>query len=311
MIGSIMANKDQKFYPVQNELLFEASAGTGLDICEVNKGLSGLNRRLYRQNRVYRCKVDYITGNTFGDSVDVYRLRNTFMLQRGYGLAMEEWNRSYEQADEVTREASIGRWRDFRVASTAFLGDTILNPLTLRAQGPKVLSDIIQIDEWNNAFSYTTAGSSRDFGLRTDTNTYGIIHEYDKRGNIASSPSSATVEAAYVDLTADLVDAEVENLQTSGNTPPYDADSSTPDSILEYVGTIYMNADGSGSKLSTGFFDAPLGMVYLAGGAQSANSIYKGTDTSTRTRMFKVVVQKGDYKGVAAHEFVDAMSLGA
>lgn len=301
-----MAKKDQKYYPVSTEIMFEQQSGTGLQICEINKGLSGINRRLYRQNRVYRVKLDLIGDQP--NKVDVFRLKNTFMLHQGYKLAMEEWNKSYDNAEEVTRKASIGRWRDFRIDTTAFLGDSILNPLNLGAAGPKVLAGPVTIDEWNNALSFTTAGNSRDFGLREDSNTYGILQEWDKKGNVAESPSSATNEAAYVDLTADLVDAEVANLQTAGNLPPYDADSSAPDSVLEYVGTIYTDSNGNG-KMSTGYFDAPLGAIYLSGVGSQVDNIYQFASTGDRANMFKVVVQKGDYKGVAAHEYVDVKSL--
>jgi len=305
-----MAKKDQNYYPVQTELLFLQASGTGSQICEVNKGLSGLNRRLYRQNRVYRVKVDMIQPITSSTAVDVYRLRNTFMLQRGYELAMREWNESYENADEVVKDANVGRWRDFRIDTTAFLGDTKLNPVTLLAQGPKVLAQTAVIDEWTSSLSYTTAGATRDFGLLSDTNTFGIIHEFDKQGKVQSQPTTATTEAAYEDLKSDLSDAEVVNLQADGNEPPYDADSSTPQSVLEYVGTIYVDSNGQG-KLSTGYFDAPLGAVYLFGSGQQVPSVYLSSDTSARANMFKLSVQKGDYKGVAAHEFVDVTDMGA
>lgn len=305
-----MAKKDQKYYPVQTELLFEQALGTGLQICEVNKALSGLNRRLYRQNRVYRVKVDLLQPIINSTAVDVYRLRNTFMLQRGYELAMREWSESYANAEEVVRDSNIARWRDFRIDTTSFLGDTKLNPLNLKAQGPKVLAEPVVIDEWATSLSYTAAGASRDFGLISDSNTFGIIHEFDKMGKVQSEPGSATTEAAYEDLKTDLSDSEVQRLQTEGNQPPYDADSSTPLAMFEYVGTVYVDSTGQG-KLSTGYFDAPLGVVYLSGNGQQVKSIYEDSDPSVRTTMFKLTAQKGDYKGVAAHEFVDVTNMGA
>lgn len=310
MIGLAMAKKDQNYYPVQTEMLFQQGTGTGLQVCEVNRALSGLNRRLYRQNRVYRVKVDMIQPITASNAVDVYRLRNTFMLQRGYELAMESWNESFENAEEVVKDANVARWRDFRIDTISFPGDTKINPLTLKAQGPKVLSEPVVIDEWNTSLAWNTAGASRDFGLISDSNTFGIIHEYDKQGKVQAAPSTSTTEAAYGELKADLDNAEVMSLQADGNFPPYDADSSTPLSVLEYVGTVYVDSNGQG-KLSTGYFDAPLGVVYLFGGGQKVNSIYLSDDTSTQTNMFKISAQKGDYKGVAAHEFVDVTDMGA
>jgi hypothetical protein len=309
MIGTDMAKKDQRFYPVDRDLLFKETAGTGFAVCEVNKALSGANRRLYRQNRVYRVKVNSVGDSATFNSVDVYVLRDTFMLQRGYSLAMEEWNKSYEEADEVTREASKARWRDFRIDIKPYTTDTIQTPVVLRPFGQKALTDTTIIDEWNNAQSYTTAGASRDFGLFEDSNTYGIIHEFDKKGKVSSSPNVVTSEAAYVDLTADLVDDEVYNLQQSGNNPPYDADTSMPASFLRYVGTI--NAGTSPGKLTTGYFDAPLGAVYLVGQASKVTSVYQESDTSKQQAIFSLTVQQGDYKGVAAHEYVEAKKLGA
>ncbi len=309
MIGTDMAKKDQRFYPVDRDLLFKETAGTGFAVCEVNKALSGANRRLYRQNRVYRVKVNSVGDSATFNSVDVYVLRDTFMLQRGYSLAMEEWNKSYEEAEEVTRDASKARWRDFRIDIKPYTTDTIQLPVVLRPFGAKALTETTIVDEWNNSLSYTTTGSSRDFGLFEDSNTYGIIHEFDKKGKVQTSPQTTTAEAAYVDLTADLVDAEVGNLQTSGNAPPYDADGSMPTSFLRYVGTI--NAGTSPGKLTTGYFDAPLGAVYLVGQASKVTSVYQESDTSKQQAIFSLTVQKGDYKGVAAHEYVEAKKLGA
>ena len=298
--------KDPAYYPVENRILFEAQTGTGLQIAEMNRGLSGINRRLYRQNRVYRLKVDLIGEDP--KRVEVFRLKNSFMLHQGYKLAMEEWNKSYKEARDVTRDASVGRWRDFRIATTSYLGDSILNPLQLAPAGPKVMATPVVIDEFQNSLSYTTAGAARDFGLREDSNTYGILHEWDKKGNVAADPSSATTEAAYVDLTADLVDAEVENLQIDGNLPPYDADSSFPEAMLEYVGTIYQDSDGN-SKKSTGYFDAPLGAVYLWGIGSNLANMYAAMSPQDKVYAFQLTAQKGDYKGVKAHEFVDVTKL--
>lgn len=303
-----MANKDQGHYPVQNTVMFDTQAGTGFQIAEINRGLSGLNRRLYRQNRVYRVKVDLIGDQP--NKVDVYALRDTYMLHQAYALAMKEWNESFDDADEVVRSENIGRWRDFRVATAAFIGDIALNPQVLAAQGPKVLAGTVQIDEWQNSVSYNSAGSVRDFGLFADANTFGILDEYDLKGNVIRSPTTATAAAAYGELKSDLHDGEVVNLQEAGNEPPYDSDSSSPYAVLEYIGTIYVGSNGE-QKTSTGFFDAPLGAVYLSGLGSEVDNIYSVTAPTDKPKLFKVTAQKGDYKGVAAREYVDAKKLGA
>jgi len=307
-----MAKKDQKYYPVNRDLLFRENQQTaGLVICDVAKGLSGTNRRLYRQNRVYRCKVDALGPSDTFRAIDVYVLKDSFMLQQGYSLAMQEWNKSFAEARDVTKEANIGRWRDFRIDLRPSIFDIEANPQMLRNSANKALASDVVIDEWLKSVSWTTAGSSRDFALFEDANTYGIIHEYDKKGLVQGSPTTASTEAAYVDLTADLDNNEVVNLQVNGNLPPYDADSSSPEHFLRYVGTVYADADNA-NKSSTGYFDAPLGVVYISGDGSPIPSVFlESAPTGDNPRLINIEVQKGDYKGVAAHEYVEAKKLGA
>lgn len=299
-----MANKNKTYYPVQTDLLHEIAFGVGLNIIKVDKSLSATNRRLYRQNRVYRVKVDAV-GSTMG-AIDVFRLRNTFMLQRGYGLAMQSWNKSYDEADEVVKESSLARWRDFRIDVTPHPGDSEAPVRNLQSSGLGATATPVTIDEYNTSLAFKPDGSFMDFGLKSDSNTFDIISEYNKMGKVSSDPSGVTTEAAYEELQSDLVDGAVQNLQTSGNQPPYDADDAHALDVLEYVGTIYIDADGT-SKSTTGYFDAPLGAVYCFAGTLPLPTV--SAIDSGQTNLLKVTVQKGDYKGVAAHEYVDVKKL--
>lgn len=293
--------KETKYYPVQTDILWSQSVGGGLQILRADYGLSGLNRRLYRQNKVYRVKVDVIGGRE--QTIDVYRLRNTFMLQRGYELAMQEWNKSYEEAAEVVKENVRARWRDFRIDVTPHVNDVNSLPRNLRSTGSGVSTQAVVLDEFSTSLSYTPSGASRDFGIKSDSNTFDIITEYNKVGKVQDSPTGTTTEAAYEELQTDLNDNMVARLQSEGNNPPYDADDHHPLDVLEYVGTVYIDANGA-TKSTTGFFDAPLGAVFLGGQGSTVNSIDSG-----ETPLYKMTVQKGQYKGVAAHDFVTPMKL--
>ena len=82
------------------------------------------------------------------------------------------------------------------------------------------------------------------------------------------------------------------DLQNDGNNPPYDAASNASDPFV-YVGTIGAVASGQ-QRHSTGFFDAPCGIVVITTSAPSAiNS----------TLSFEV--QAGDYKGVNAPSMLE------
>jgi hypothetical protein len=295
------SKKEVAYYPVQTDLLFEQAASGGFDILRADYALSGLNRRLYRQNKVYRVKID-VTGEK-AQKLDVFRLRNTFMLQRGYELAMQEWNKSYEEAAQVVKENVRARWRDFRIDVTPHVNDVNALPRNLRSSGQGADLIPVVIDQFSTSLSYTPSGASRDFGIKSDANTFDIITEYNKVGKVQDSPTGTTTEAAYEELQTDLNDNMVARLQSEGNNPPYDADDHHPLDVLEYVGTIYIDADGA-TKSTTGFFDAPLGVVYVRGSVGAIDSIDQG-----RTNLFKMTVQKGQYKGVAAHDFVTPMKL--
>jgi hypothetical protein len=290
------SNDKKTHYAVQNSFLMGNPVGSGLTICRVDKSLSGLNRRLYRQNNVFRVKVDVVGAGV--QTIDVFRLRDTFMLQRGYQLAMEEWEKSYREAKEVTKDDVIARWRDFRIDVRPHVSDTYSTALNLRASGTGTTTQTVVIDEYSHSYAYQPDGTSMDFGIKSDSNTFDIISEYNKKGKVQTDPSSATTEAAYEELYADLPDEKVARLQGEGNSPPYDADDTQALDILEYVGTIYIDADGT-SRSSTGYFDAPLGAVYLYGAGAQLTSIDQG-----ETSLFKFTVQKGDYKGVNAEPFV-------
>lgn len=312
MIGVVMA--DRKHFPTVRKFLMATQVGSGTTCIRVDRELSGQNRRLYRQSRVYRTKVN-LPGDRQGSTIalDVYKLRDSFMLQKGYGLAMKSWNDSYEAAEHVLKGDVQARWRDFRIDIRPFLGDVFLESYTLAANGTGVRATPVVVDEYANAsLAYDpTTGNSKDFGLRADSNTFDIIAEYNKEGKVQTEPSVATTEAAYEELKPNLIDDQVSRLQTEGNAPPYDADSTLPGEVLEYVGTIYRDSDGN-EKNTTGFFDAPLGAVFVFGnvGGQFVDSIVLA-DGNPAPVTCEIEVQAGDYKGVKAIPFVDAKAMGS
>lgn len=276
---------------------------SALQCIRVDRELSGQNRRLYRQSRVYRCKVDVVGDRA--QSVDVYKLRDSFMLHKGYARAMEEWNKSYVAADEVVKETARARWRDFKISIKPSTFDVFMKSETISSNGTGADATETVVDEYPLSLAYTESGGSKDFGLFADPSTFDIIAEYNKEGKVQAQPNAATSEAAYEELQTDLHDNEVSNLQNSGNLPPYDADNAGASQILEYVGTIFIDTTNGVSKTSTGYFDAPLGAIYCIGTFGAVTSL------SNVSANVSVEVQGGDYKGVKAHPFVDAKALGS
>jgi len=282
-----------------------------LRIVRVDRELSGQNRRLYRQSRTYRVKVDLASQRE--QRIDVYVLRDSFMLHKAYARAMLEWNKSYDDAAEVVKDNVRARWRDFRIDTKLSNADNTLSSVTLSGSinnsTPVIATDVI-VDEYSLSYSYVEqvgpSSNHREFGLFTDTNTFDILTEYGKEGKVQNHPTSATTSAAYAELQTDLHGDEVARLQSEGNQPPYDGDNVGAGQLLQYVGTIYVDANGN-TKSSTGYFDAPLGAVYLTGTMVAPSGVESGLDDGA----VSIEVQGGDYKGVKAHPYVDAKALGS
>ena len=90
-----MAKSKGKRYPVQrhSELGGIEGGSTHFKI-DVAKHLSELNHRLYRQSRVYRCKVNHLGSPTDRGKLDVYVLRDTWMLQKAYQMAKDAFDKN-------------------------------------------------------------------------------------------------------------------------------------------------------------------------------------------------------------------------
>jgi hypothetical protein len=231
------------------------------------------------------------------------------MLHRGYELAMQEWIDSFKDERALLKDKNVARWMDFRIHTLTQTGDTYQVPVNLEINYPNHKTKAVVTDDFNHSVSFDPNGQGRGYGLvfNLSQNQYGIIEEYAKMGNVSPSPTDPTQEAAYGELKPDVQDMTLEMLQELGNQPPYDADSLAPECVLEYVGTLYKDA-GVG-KSTTGYFDAPLGAIFLSGNGSQVNGIMAGSDPSNPASIYQVTVQAGDYKGVNARPYVDVPDM--
>ena len=134
------------------------------------------------------------------------------------------------------------------------------------------------------------------FGLFDLSNSqWGILHQYDKAANTDESPEDETglTQSAYSGLDQDNQDASRLHLSTAGNAPPYDSNDLNGSRLFRKIATLGQETNGNGlvNKLTTGFFDAPLGAILLVT-ADSPGSI-------------ELEVQSGDYKGVHGETYID------
>jgi len=119
--------------------------------------------------------------------------------------------------------------------------------------------------------------------------------------NESASPETVITEMPYNELVAEGEDADYVELQANGSEPPYNADT-FPRYLWVKVGTLgsfIVENDGGTSTLmnsffsgSTGYFDAPCGMILIE------NHLTDGDNEVTTT--LEVEVQSGTYLGVHA-----------
>jgi len=256
--------------------------------------LSKLNHRLYREHKNYYAEVTLNTAVETATPILVYTLAPTWYVlgalraaKRMHDLAMKEERQAIDQA----------RWYDFRLNKD-------LPPQFQQLQSYGLAQSM-------GAFAFHTAdemltslvqdinGVNRSFNLVASTSptNYNVFEEFDAMGNVDDDtpPSAVAGVSPYDDLTEELDTENMLLLQSRGDQPPYNGD--TWEAVWVQVGELHSNPSGAQTS-TTGFFQAPLGLVALAGDV-SAYLTSEGGLTIDRPRV-TVNVMPGTYKGVHA-----------
>jgi hypothetical protein len=289
-----------KRYAVQRHInisgLQEAGGGTApnCNIVDVGRFLSETNHRLYRQSRVYKAKINAIEPPNAGRAVSVYVLRDTWMLQKAYQMAKDAFDKNMSEERDSISPVNEARWQDFRVDldPTSAITATVLSPTAVNNanfNGGTSLSN----GEFVNSFTYDESGNAKAFGLYTAGSRWSIMQEYDNTADVDSSPANEVSGSninAYGGLDNDNQQAARAHLQAGGNAPPYDPNSLGAGHMFRKVATLGGTSDGN-AKMTTGFFDAPLGAIYI---------VSEGWNQD-----LELEVAAGDYKGVVGAEYID------
>lgn len=293
-----MAKK--KYYPVIRK--FDITGGSNtFTICDTMKEMSRLNHRLYRQTRIPTVNVRLRQDSAL-PAVDVYALRTDWMLCNSVKMAFEQYRAATAETRAVMSKKQIARWEDFRInhgLSPVNEASSILYTYNLTGSPQVIGRTNMTTGEFQLTEVEDDSGVTHTFTLgAAATNEYNIIAEYDKAADTDSAPSNtvSSGDLPYAGLDDDI-DATIKaDLEQRGNDPPYDSDSLQPDSPWVRVGTIGVGA--AHSTLSTGQFEAPLGLVLLGG------YTYAGSGESSEEGNISIEIKAGDYKGVHAPSMV-------
>jgi hypothetical protein len=247
---------------------------------DVPRIMSGVNHRLYRQHGCYRVKVDMLTSGPVGD-VKVYALSNAWYVKRAIQMAKQVYDKAMDEERALGRQA---RWHDFRINPNLAAHDDMVQAISLTPGAAPTLAT--HPGEWTYSSIEDTAGTEQQFILPSGGSTtgYNILFEYDKTGNADVAPASSANLGAYDGADGTIEAENLNQLINDGNLPPYNNTDLLADVFVQ-VGSLYRDATGS-QRLSTGYFDAPLGMVFL---------VYPTPDANLT---LELECKSGKYKGV-------------
>jgi len=288
-------SKTSRHYPCQRTLQLKdtTSAVAGGRFLSASRALSSINRRLYRQSRVYSMKLDVDIGSVAAaDGVDVYVLNDTWDLHGAYKLAMKTYYNAIKE--ELMAKNANTRWYDFRVKSDFQADEVAFATYNPASSTPTMTGNTVPFGDQDFSSFADAAGTMRTFSLDSGSSAseFSISAEWSRQSRIDADPSTVSTAMAYAGVVEDYDEATYDALRENGALPPYDQVTDTD--LWRKVGTIRQVSPDGVAKLSTGFFDAPLGIVIL---------ISNTFTTSNRTHDIYVTFQKGDYKGVKAPSY--------
>lgn len=249
--------------------------------------MSYYNHRLYRQCGVYRARIDLETSSLTADGFTVVTLANTWHVKRAIQTARDMHDVAMEQEMAVVGKS---RWYDFRIYEGSAIAAGQDELLVQAGTLPQNIAEKPYVGEWAYSAINDAQGNSKQFVLSGATSPaqYQIFEEYDRLGNANVEPQHTAVLGGYNDITAGVDSGDMNRLLSNGNEPPYST-TDLPDEVFVSRGKLFRQSNLSGvSRESTGFFDAPLGLVW----------IYMDSETTGHPSI-SLTVQGGSYKGVS------------
>jgi hypothetical protein len=295
-------NLKAEYYPVQRQVNLGTSSNSTRMIVDVGRVLSTVNHRLYRQGKTYQVKIDLDNrpdASTGAAQFDVYALADTWYVQKAWQLARATYLKATADEREKMSRQQIARWEDFRVNAGVSTGAVNVVPY----QYSETLAGAVNTDGEFDVSEITLADGTTQrtftWGSTPSASEYAILQEYDKSGDTDLAPSTISAAKAYSGADDRVDESQMDDLASKGNAPPYNATSFT-DNVWVKIATLD-NSDaanpsvaGGHSRMSTGFFNAPCGLVVLV-----------PSISSSLTGNVAMTVKAGQYKGVAA------MNMGA
>lgn len=249
------------------------SSGSVVANIDIAKGLSTVNRRLYRQGMNYA--VAGVSIGRFDTGITKCILQtagNTWMVQNAWKKGYALWRAQQREVLEVMPSIE-GKWADFKVSLDDVVTTATLNPRNSTTGGSN--ADPV-CDEWNlSEYVWDDDGTEREpnFHLIGATNlasSIGLVQEYHiSRATVFAYDPAVEAEASdsiYAKSlgTDEISDMLVDNLETENDAPPYDHDEmyggDTAGDVAVAVDEFSSSMHNSGRSVP---FIAPCGLIRI------------------------------------------------
>jgi len=288
------------------------SSGVAYANIDIAKGLSTVNRRLYRQGMNYA--VAGVSIGRFDTGVTKTVLQtagNTWMVQNAWKKGYALWRAQQREVLKVMPSIE-GTWADFKVTLDDVLTTATLNPRNSTTGGSN--ADPV-CDEWNySEYVWDDDGTEREpnFHLIGATNlasSIGLVQEYHiSRAQV--QPDDPDVESDASDSiyakalgTDEMSDMLVDNVEGENDSPPYDQSEmyggDTAGDVAVVIDEFSTSMHNSGRSVP---FIAPCGLIRV-----SIDSKVNQDPTQPHTLVASdelhtvfVHLAPGGYKGVLA-----------
>lgn len=263
-----------------------ASAVGTTAVVHADRLASEANHRLYRQHRGYNVRLSLLTNTVanLAQPVEVWALAPNWKVIN----ALKTAKRMYDQATaEELATSGKSRWHDFRM--TMDVTADVLEGYGKNASGVAGVSyNPFVAGEYDFSTITDQAGNNFDFHLVQNTNAFGynVFEEYDQMGRASQDPSSTVPPGGYSGLLPGLDQDDQTELLEEGNSPPYDMANNPRSGTWVQIAELYR--DVTGHVLSTGYFDAPLGIIVL----RHAHTIEQNVP------FLRLEYAAGSYKGI-------------
>jgi hypothetical protein len=230
-------------------------------------------------------------------NVEVYALRDDWGMHQAVQMAYDQYQKNTGDERKALSGDQVARWEDFRIEHGV---DATVDTLLPKLHAPDFTGTGTRLaaGEFEDSTVVDSTDTLRKFTFGTPSSTqYGILQEYDLKANATTTPTEATGSSGnrvpYGEIDSENNELTSFALQSHGDNPPYDRTGVNAPTPWVKVATLGAGAAGQ-QRLSTGFFNAPCGLVVLVGNDNFWNS---------DAMMFEV--QKGKYKGVGGMSLLE------